>query len=90
MEKVSSIKLENEGRGSNSAVLWTRPQVTLLQRALRNEDFFVLFIAAIGHDIGHPGVNNAFLVNRGILVYFMGTERQSLEKCENAVGRTFQ
>ena len=44
---------------------WRRPAPgsTLLQRALRNQDLFALFVAAIGHDIGHPGVSNAFLVN---------------------------
>lgn len=30
---------------------------------LRSIDIFALLIAAIGHDTGHPGVNNAFLVN---------------------------
>ncbi|KAI8642991.1 hypothetical protein BD408DRAFT_343218, partial [Parasitella parasitica] len=30
-------------------------------RILRPRDIFALFIAAIGHDTAHPGVNNAFL-----------------------------
>ncbi|KAF8496965.1 hypothetical protein JB92DRAFT_1043791 [Gautieria morchelliformis] len=43
---------------------WRRPRPrTLLQRALRNQDLFALFVAGIGHDIGHPGVSNAFLTN---------------------------
>lgn len=29
---------------------------------LRNADIFVLCLAAIGHDVGHPGLTNAFLV----------------------------
>lgn len=29
---------------------------------LRPFEAFVLLVAAIGHDVGHPGVNNAFLV----------------------------
>lgn len=32
-------------------------------RILRPRDLFALFIAAIGHDTAHPGVNNAFLVS---------------------------
>lgn len=32
-------------------------------RILRPKDIFALLIAAIGHDIAHPGVNNAFLVS---------------------------
>lgn len=29
---------------------------------LRPEDIFALLVASIGHDVGHPGVNNMFLV----------------------------
>ena len=29
---------------------------------LRKEDIFALCIAAIGHDVGHPGFNNMFMV----------------------------
>ncbi|CAI2176859.1 10804_t:CDS:10 [Funneliformis geosporum] len=30
---------------------------------LRDSDVFALLLASIGHDVGHPGVNNGFLVN---------------------------
>ena len=30
---------------------------------LENEDVFALYIAAVGHDVGHPGLTNAFLVS---------------------------
>ncbi|KZT02979.1 HD-domain/PDEase-like protein [Laetiporus sulphureus 93-53] len=30
---------------------------------LSEEDIFVLLIAAIGHDVGHPGLSNAFMKN---------------------------
>ncbi|KAI0676581.1 HD-domain/PDEase-like protein [Trametes maxima] len=30
---------------------------------LTNEDIFALCIAAVGHDVGHPGLNNAFMKN---------------------------
>ncbi|KIP06366.1 hypothetical protein PHLGIDRAFT_119069 [Phlebiopsis gigantea 11061_1 CR5-6] len=30
---------------------------------LENEDIFALYIAAVGHDVGHPGLTNAFLRN---------------------------
>lgn len=36
---------------------------TLLQRTLRNQDIFALYIAAVGHDVAHPGVSNKFLVS---------------------------
>lgn len=34
-----------------------------IKKILRPADAFALAIAAIGHDIGHPGVNNYFVVN---------------------------
>lgn len=37
------------------------PHDSLLS-CLTNEDIFALHIAAIGHDVGHPGLNNAFMV----------------------------
>ena len=39
----------------------TRP-VSPIAALLRPFDAMMLLIAAIGHDVGHPGVNNAFLV----------------------------
>ncbi|KAI0367692.1 HD-domain/PDEase-like protein [Pilatotrama ljubarskyi] len=30
---------------------------------LTDEDLFALYIAAVGHDVGHPGLNNAFMKN---------------------------
>jgi hypothetical protein len=35
-----------------------------VQDLLRPEDIFALIVASIGHDVGHPGVNNMFLVRR--------------------------
>lgn len=31
---------------------------------LRKEDLFALYIAAAGHDVGHPGFNNIFMVRQ--------------------------
>lgn len=31
---------------------------------LTKEDIFALYIAAVGHDVGHPGFNNIFMVRR--------------------------
>jgi hypothetical protein len=30
---------------------------------LRDSDVFALLLASIGHDVGHPGVNNDFLIH---------------------------
>lgn len=34
-----------------------------IKELLSNIDVFTLFVAAIGHDVGHPGLNNAFMVS---------------------------
>lgn len=41
-----------------------RPQKELnaMERMITHLDGLILLISAIGHDVGHPGVNNAFLV----------------------------
>lgn len=43
---------------------WRRASAPLgtLKGILNNVDVFMLFIAAIGHDAGHPGLNNGFMV----------------------------
>lgn len=34
-----------------------------VQDLIRPKDIFALIVASIGHDVGHPGVNNVFLVS---------------------------
>jgi len=33
-----------------------------IRDVLGNRDLFALCLAAIGHDVGHPGLSNAFMV----------------------------
>lgn len=40
-------------------------------RILRPKDILALLIAAIGHDVAHPGVNNSFLVSCTPLHFFL-------------------
>lgn len=37
---------------------------------LRKEDIFALYIAAVGHDVGHPGFNNIFMVCGSLQLHF--------------------
>ncbi|KAI8981725.1 hypothetical protein BDF20DRAFT_862861 [Mycotypha africana] len=46
---------------------------------LRPQDVFALLIAAIGHDAGHPGVNNMFLVNSTNPLATLYNDRSVLE-----------
>ncbi|KAG0748603.1 hypothetical protein G6F57_004231 [Rhizopus arrhizus] len=46
---------------------------------LRSIDIFALLIAAIGHDTGHPGVNNAFLISTSSPLALLYNDRSVLE-----------
>ena len=48
------------------AKLWQPDKITPggFLNCLDNEDIFALYIAAVGHDVGHPGLTNAFLVRQ--------------------------
>lgn len=46
---------------------WRRAKVQGRIGVLRNVDVFALLLAAVGHDVGHPGLSNAFMVS-GVIV----------------------
>ncbi|KAI7867749.1 hypothetical protein BDF14DRAFT_1742942 [Spinellus fusiger] len=50
-----------------------------LHSLLRPKDIFALFIAAIGHDAAHPGVNNMFLINASTPLALLYNDRSVLE-----------
>ncbi|KAF3937221.1 hypothetical protein ABW19_dt0207036 [Dactylella cylindrospora] len=58
-----------------------RPQsgTTSLSKILRPFDALTLLIVAIGHDVGHPGVNNAFLVTLKAPLAQMYNDKSVLE-----------
>ncbi|KAF9100474.1 3',5'-cyclic-nucleotide phosphodiesterase [Mortierella sp. AM989] len=50
-----------------------------IQDFLRPEDIFALIVASIGHDVGHPGVNNMFLINAHTPLAQVYNDRSVLE-----------
>lgn len=46
---------------------------------LNEAEQFSLLVAAIGHDVGHPGVNNGFLCEVGHEVALLYNDRSCLE-----------
>ncbi|KAG0042687.1 3',5'-cyclic-nucleotide phosphodiesterase [Gryganskiella cystojenkinii] len=50
-----------------------------VQDFLRAEDIFALVVASIGHDVGHPGVNNMFLINAHTPLAQVYNDRSVLE-----------
>jgi hypothetical protein len=49
-----------------------------IDQLLRPKDIFALLIASIGHDVGHPGVNNMFMVRS--LNVVVGAKNMSFEQ----------
>lgn len=48
--------------GATQASVVSTTKKSTLASLIRPADALVLLVSAIGHDVGHPGVNNAFLV----------------------------
>ncbi|KAG0171218.1 3',5'-cyclic-nucleotide phosphodiesterase [Apophysomyces sp. BC1015] len=48
-------------------------------RLLRPLDVLALLLASIGHDVGHPGVNNMFMVNTATPLAILYNDRSVLE-----------
>ncbi|CAG8448869.1 7446_t:CDS:2 [Ambispora gerdemannii] len=57
----------------------TNPNRRCANDLLRPIDLFALLLASIGHDIGHPGVNNVFLINSQTPLAQLYNDRSVLE-----------
>ncbi|KAG0253592.1 3',5'-cyclic-nucleotide phosphodiesterase, partial [Mortierella polycephala] len=71
--------LANIPAGSSSTAEQNAPSPIRVQDFLRPEDIFALVVASIGHDVGHPGVNNMFLVNAHTPLAQVYNDRSVLE-----------
>jgi hypothetical protein len=52
---------------------------------MRPQDVFGLMIAAMGHDVGHPGLSNAFMVSR---MFWRGTKQPAFANIANISRKT--
>jgi hypothetical protein len=62
-----------------SEILHTAGPKSAIASLLRPFDALTLLISAIGHDVGHPGVNNAFLVALNAPLAQLYNDRSVLE-----------
>ncbi|KAF7722751.1 3',5'-cyclic-nucleotide phosphodiesterase [Apophysomyces ossiformis] len=61
------------------------PNVIRRRDLLRPIDVFALLVAAIGHDVAHPGVNNVFLSKSGAPLALLYNDRSILENFHSTV-----
>ncbi|KAF9415243.1 3',5'-cyclic-nucleotide phosphodiesterase, partial [Entomortierella beljakovae] len=78
-ESENSESSENIPTHPVSQTRGDNPLLLRIQDFLRPEDIFALIVASIGHDVGHPGVNNMFLVNAHTPLAQVYNDRSVLE-----------
>lgn len=75
LETDSSANIPTDNSSADRDV----PSAIHVSDFLRPEDIFALLVASIGHDVGHPGVNNMFLVNAHTPLAQVYNDRSVLE-----------
>ncbi|GAA5883544.1 hypothetical protein JCM16303_005478 [Sporobolomyces ruberrimus] len=58
-------------------------EVGRMGKLLRPMDVFALIVSCIGHDVGHPGLSNAYLVNARAPIAQVYTDKSILENFHN-------
>ncbi|KAF9157672.1 3',5'-cyclic-nucleotide phosphodiesterase [Actinomortierella ambigua] len=75
-----SSSSSNSSNSSDTATTTTKKELKVrVHDYMRAEDIFALVVASIGHDVGHPGVNNMFLVNAHTPLAQVYNDRSVLE-----------
>ncbi|KAG8729500.1 3',5'-cyclic-nucleotide phosphodiesterase [Ceratobasidium sp. 423] len=64
---------------------WRRVKTQGRIGVLRNVDVFALLLAAVGHDVGHPGLSNAFMTNADTPLSRVFDHKSSLEQLHCAL-----
>ncbi|KAH8815665.1 hypothetical protein F5884DRAFT_187352 [Xylogone sp. PMI_703] len=73
------VRLKRLPAYPNSDLPGQQPAPSSLEALIRPFDALTLLITAIGHDVGHPGVNNAFLVTLNAPLAQLYNDRSVLE-----------
>ncbi|KAG8955138.1 3',5'-cyclic-nucleotide phosphodiesterase [Tulasnella sp. 424] len=88
------LPLPSSGSGSSrkttsgiSGGSWSRKErrSTLIQQVLENRDLLALCVAALGHDVGHPGLSNAFMKNARTPLSVVYDDKSTLEQMHCAL-----
>ncbi|KAG8712762.1 3',5'-cyclic-nucleotide phosphodiesterase [Ceratobasidium sp. 395] len=70
---------------NKSGAKWRRTRVQGRIGVMRNIDVFALLLAAVGHDVGHPGLSNAFMTNADTPLSRVFDHKSSLEQLHCAL-----
>ncbi|CAE6495015.1 unnamed protein product [Rhizoctonia solani] len=84
----SADKFVNAGLGLGQLTpsgKWRRAKTQGRIGVLRNVDVFALLLAAVGHDVGHPGLSNAFMTNADTPLSRVFDHKSSLEQLHCAL-----
>ncbi|ESZ93712.1 BcPDE2, cAMP phosphodiesterase [Sclerotinia borealis F-4128] len=73
------VRMGNLPEYPSTTVGMTRQRLSPIAELIRPFDALTLMITAIGHDVGHPGVNNAFLVHLNAPLAQLYNDRSVLE-----------
>ncbi|MBW0523601.1 hypothetical protein O181_063316 [Austropuccinia psidii MF-1] len=70
------LKQEND---SSSKTVWKRSPIGKIGHLLDEMTIWALLLAAAGHDVGHPGLSNAFMVNARTPIAYVFSDGAVLE-----------
>ena len=87
----SSTPRKRPTSSTSSSSTWSRVnrRAGLVQQVLENRDLLALCIAAIGHDVGHPGLSNAFMVSMSWTIYPIRIELTACSSHRKMHGRRY-
>ncbi|KAI8973459.1 hypothetical protein BDF20DRAFT_882488 [Mycotypha africana] len=71
--------LSNNNSGTQNTQNHHDDGIPSIQKLMKPLDIFALLMASIGHDVGHPGVNNSFMINTSTPLAILYNDKSVLE-----------